>query len=395
MDARRFDRIAVVVGGATGRRTAIRLLAGGVVAALVPGRGGVARGQQACAPPCVGTDHGCCDEVCLPLNTTSHCGACDAACEPGDACGECKAYDPEETDLFRDCSAASPGQRFRCCAEDRYNSNGACCSLEEPPAVNCCTTADAARGRCQPVCLPLTAVAGRDDPVLIHNDHCGRCGNRCTGGKQCRDGACVCPDGTQVCGNGTCAAPGGCCTGDSCPPAPDPFVSSCGDGACTGSETCSSCPQDCGPCCTSDSDCPIDSGQVCPGPGRVCQCPTGERDCNGRCLPNDRCCSNADCPGATFCPNPGAVCQCPNGQRNCNGRCQSSDLCCTIDDCEGGGRCCPDGTCKQCCHIDHCFGQRCCDGTCQECCRPFDCHSEQTCCFGVCKDRNAVCRPPQ
>ncbi|HEX2880418.1 MAG TPA: hypothetical protein VHO25_12875, partial [Polyangiaceae bacterium] len=76
----------------------------------------------------------------------------------------------------------------------------------------------------------------------------------CGGSPSCGDGAC---NGTETCS--TCAADCGACStcgngacgsGESCSncPADCGACASCGDGACTGTETCSTCASDCGSC---------------------------------------------------------------------------------------------------------------------------------------------------
>ena len=77
--------------------------------------------------------------------------------------------------------------------------------------------------------------------------HCGSCGNACTGEQICNNGACKCPDYHTFC-SGKCVATN--LDPDHC-------------GSCTNS-------------CT--------SGQVCNGGRCVTDCPTGMTECNGRCV---------------------------------------------------------------------------------------------------------------
>jgi hypothetical protein len=73
-------------------------------------------------------------------------------------------------------------------------------------------------------------------------------------------------------------------------------VMSCGDGVCSGSDTCSNCPGDCGPCtggteCTTDTDCvpaecchpsscvPLNQAPVCDGVACSTECAWFSMDC--------------------------------------------------------------------------------------------------------------------
>lgn len=91
----------------------------------------------------------------------------------------------------------------------------------------------------------------------------------------------------EVCGNGRCGPSESCssCPGDcgTCP--------YCGDGACNKHESCANCPSDCGPCQTYCGD------QVCTGSETCFSCP---KDC-GRCSCGDGVCTADEtcesCPG--------------------------------------------------------------------------------------------------
>lgn len=109
-------------------------------------------------------------------------------------------------------------------------------------------------------------------------------------GQQCGDGAC---SDTETCA--TCPGDCGKCT-------------VCGDGACNGGETCGQCPQDCGPCCGNrvcDSfetcaTCPSDCG-ACPSCNndKICghsseTCKTCPGDC-GKCTGKQGFCGDGKC----------------------------------------------------------------------------------------------------
>jgi len=149
---------------------------------------------------------------------------------------------------------------------------------------------------CVAMALPMSCAT--DDSPSPSDDEIntlakGSCGNgSCTGNETCSScpqdcGACAsCGDGTcngtETCS--TCASDCGACA-------------SCGDGTCNGSETCSTCASDCGAC----SAC---GDGVC-GSGESCwDCDDCTCGCNGVCEPwNDL----GDC----FCPRdcgPTAAC---------------------------------------------------------------------------------------
>jgi hypothetical protein len=109
---------------------------------------------------------------------------------------------------------------------------------------------------------------------------------------------------TSVCGNGTCESSETCST---CP-ADCGVCATCGDGTCQSTETCSSCPADCGACATCGdgtcqstetcSSCPADCG-ACPTCGDgTCQstetCSSCPADC-GDCCGDGTCDSTETC----------------------------------------------------------------------------------------------------
>ena len=144
-------------------------------------------------------------------------------------------------------------------------------------------------------------------------------------------------------------------------------ASICGDGKCTGIETCSTCESDCGTCCGNDvcdddiedcSSCPLDCGPCCPN----ATCDAGETECScpedcGMCA---GCCDNKTCVSPATdnqCGQDGLTCSPCTGQDGCvEGTCTCLPACdglaCGDDGC--GGVC---GTCDTCKSV-------CTDGTC-------------------------------
>jgi hypothetical protein len=129
-------------------------------------------------------------------------------------------------------------------------------------------------------------------------------------------GACVCSSGCTGslcnCGNGVCGVSESC---SSCPA--DCGTCSCGDGVCGASENCHSCSVDCGTCICGDGDC--EDGETCDS------CPVDCGSCNtgGECGPDN---FTTDCGGGRFCPAdstclPNDACGCNSGftAEECNG----------------------------------------------------------------------------
>jgi len=150
----------------------------------------------------------------------------------------------------------------------------------------------------------------------------------CTGGGTCGDDTCgesescsTCPtDCGSCCGDGTCAGGETCST---CPSDCGGCGGSCGDFVCSGTETCSSCAVDCGSCC---------GNGLCSG-GETCStCPS---DCGS-------CCGNGVCSGGETCTT------CPSDCGSCcgNGLCSGGETCSTCpSDCGGCGSVCGDFVC--------------------------------------------------
>lgn len=158
--------------------------------------------------------------------------------------------------------------------------------------------------------------------------------------------ACI-GDSTPTCGDGTCAASESC---DSCP-SDCGACSACGDGACGAGESCSTCPADCGACRTcGDRLCGPDghggscgscaTGQQCTSAGA---CIAGPRCGDGACNGTETCATcTMDCgPCPTSCGDhvctTGETCaNCPMDCGTCSASCQT---CSTAMTCTGGNVC--------------------------------------------------------
>ncbi|MBM4352741.1 MAG: hypothetical protein FJ109_02940 [Deltaproteobacteria bacterium] len=229
------------------------------------------------------------------------------------------------------------------------------------------------------------------------------------------------------CGDGICD-PEAKETCKTCPADCNECADVCGDGQCTGEESCTDCPGDCGECCGNGKcegeetcgDCPGDCG-VCPPvcPNAKCEdgpeygdeaesCVTCPADC-GEC---DDVCGDDECAGAetcTDCPEDCGPClpECPNGKcedapefgeqaetcetcpddcgicpdEDCgNGECQDEKESCKNcpEDC---GQCpaCPDGTCN---------GEETCETCPDDCCAPPSCGDGKLDAGEECDDEN-------
>jgi hypothetical protein len=178
-----------------------------------------------------------------------------------------------------------------------------------------------------------------------------------------------------------------CSSLSSNPPPPTPV---CGDGSCTGTEDCLSCPTDCVAACPQNCPnnfcdpgescvtCSADCGPCCGngtcGAGENCvSCPA---DC-GPCCPNGSCGAGENC---TLCPADCGACPvgCPNGTCDAGEDCTCSDCacaapqvcfnkaCCTPD-CSGAATCEDDGCgnpCGWCSPPALCYNGSCCTPDC-------------------------------
>ncbi|MFH1529682.1 MAG: hypothetical protein ABIK09_02985 [Pseudomonadota bacterium] len=365
------------------------------------------------------------------------CGICcgDGKCEPGkgESCSTCK----------QDCGD--------CCGDGQCKAaQGETCLTCVPDCGQCC-----GNGQCD------------------NGEKCGTCPQDCglcCGNQQCEanfnESSCSCEadciDNPNTCSSCQCGTSGGSCscapdcglTGNCCAN----ICSSCGlcvvcgDGQCTGAESCKSCPADCGPCCgngvcqpqqnetscSCPADCPDDldtcSPCQCGGSGDACKC-------GPSCVLTGDCCANActacgSCPavcgggacaateGCGTCPADcgsccgNGICQAALGEDSCScptdcpddldscsacqcggngGSCWCDDLChvtnsCCADACDTCGACppeCGDGACEE--------GETCtsCPGDCGSCCGNGACeakYQENSCsCPADCPDNPNSC----
>ncbi|MCA9537832.1 MAG: chitobiase/beta-hexosaminidase C-terminal domain-containing protein, partial [Myxococcales bacterium] len=212
----------------------------------------------------------------------------------------------------------------------------------------------------------------------------------CSAEQVCDRGLCTArpcePDcGSAECGDDGCGgACGTCAANEACVAGQCATLSACGDGACVGTETCATCPADCGACCGDDA-CDPAANEDCATCPADCACPQGEvcsplaRACVPGCTPD---CTDAEC-----------------GDDGCNGSC---------------GRCAADEVCgadRQCAPVcvPDCRGRVCgddgCDGVCGVCpegavCGPggacfggavCDCDDAEICLDGLCRAPDEIC----
>jgi hypothetical protein len=123
----------------------------------------------------------------------------------------------------------------------------------------------------------------------------------------------------------------------------------------------------CKPACT--------GGAVCQK--RVCVCPSGQKPCQGQCVPSDACCGDGS-----------PSCGCAAGTKPCAAGCIPDDACCTSNDCIEGASCanqicsCPAETVE-------------CDGACtpaDRVCEEFCCPVDVECFTGGCACEEFLCR---
>jgi hypothetical protein len=124
--------------------------------------------------------------------------------------------------------------------------------------------------------------------------------------------------------------------------------------------------KDCGEdgCGGSCGDCP--EGRSCQQ--GVCVCPSGQRDCQGACIPVGRCCDDSECPtGAACC---GEVCVDVTHDTthcgSCDVTCPPEQICAGARCCQGRGSGCT-GVPNNCCGTDACFVISGNAGVCEEC----------------------------
>eukprot|EP00775_Hariotina_reticulata_P009485 gene9485-9649_t len=184
-------------------------------------------------------------------------------------------------------------------------------------------------------------------------------------GSQCED---LCDSGERLCDGEFCIQDDNCCLATADDDCPFPFF----------------CPDDDEPC-----QCSYDDGTPC--------CSDGEKDCGGKCIPEDTCCTSDDCNWDEYCPTAGEACagRCDEGYKLCGEWCyekpEGGDVCCLSnpggDDCgeatTGEQLTCPEdgGTCscgddKKACPSDDgisCINSDQCCPALDECSEPYVC----------------------
>ncbi len=265
----------------------------------------------------------CGDECARLASSAEHCGACGVACGSGAICdqGQCKP------------AAEGCSQQLLLCGSDCVDpeSDGAHCGQCEQ---RCPSDAQCDEGSC--VC-PGALTACGDDCADTSSDeqHCGACGASCADTQSCEAGSCVCPAGTELCSSTALVRVDDMVTSSSGSPECVDTASnaqhcgSCGN-VCSGGQICDggscACPAGqtlCGERCV-DLESTLEHcgrcGNACAGgqlcDGGSCACPAGQTLCDGRCIDTQT--DNAHCGSCTN--------SCGLGQGCETGSCQSGAL---------------------------------------------------------------------
>jgi len=202
----------------------------------------------------------CGDATC---NGAETCATCPDDCGPCCGNGDCEVQYGEDCNTCSTDCGACPGQ-------------GSCCVPNSSPGCKDTTVQDCVCGM-DPYCC-----SNQWDPICAGEaDLCGSCNGNCCAAHSnpgCDDEnaeECVCKIDPFCCNvqwDDICAAEVesqqcGTCGGEMC-----------GDGECSGTETCETCPMDCGDCC-GDGTCDAGIGEDC------ATCPTDCGSCSGQCSP--------------------------------------------------------------------------------------------------------------
>ena len=270
-------------------------------------------------------DNGC--EVTLPNN--DHCGVCGLKC-PADA----PCIDRFELDYGCGCKPGElfcpgPFGLFAPCVDPQYDDEncGACNNACPPEGDGSELPANTYSGCFEGACgaLKCKEAYGDCDHIpgngceapLATNENCGRCGNRCPDGTQCRLNnalmpECMCPEGVTFCKTGTMSQ------GETVLE-----IGYCAD--------LSSRVENCGACGHSCAGGAYNAYEVCVYGKCERSCSAGWGDCNGNLLDGCETDINADPKNCGAC---GKVCDGIAGQACVDGRCM-------VEPCEvlqdGGG----------------------------------------------------------
>ncbi len=192
-----------------------------------------------------------CDD--LNLCTDDHCtaGTCQhpanaAPCDDGHACtgpDACSGWHCVGGPKICECETVADCDDHEVCTLDACGADHACTHTAQAGACddgNACTGPD--------TCSGGHCVAG---PVTCECQVAGDCND----GEPCTDDSCVANHcqhaaNTLACDDGDPLTVGDHCGGGHCLPG-----IKCGDGACNGTETCQTCPGDCGACPTVETNC--------------------------------------------------------------------------------------------------------------------------------------------
>jgi lysophospholipase L1-like esterase len=121
-------------------------------------------------------------------------------------------------------------------------------------------------------------------------------------------------------------------------------LSVCSDGTCNGSETCQSCPQDCGQCC-GNTTCEAGYGENCSSCPSDCPTGAGEVCCSGVIYTGD-CCEDGDCTAPDTCVGHACTSACNDGDsRACYEGPAGTE---GVGVCRGGTRTCSGGAWGDC-----------------------------------------------
>ena len=315
MSERFFDDLARKLASPMPRQRALRLAAGAIVAAAVPGM----RPGQAKAQSTVNADDAKCFQqygAAAPVDCGGMSDGFHWCCRTGPDCcgnGACCNKDPNVKEVCRNNRCVPEA----CPSENKCGKD--CCTDQEfcasPRRSLCC-----ARGT--DVCAATKAKTGlccdpRKGEQCCFNETKAAC---CSRNQTCKGGTCTCKSGKPPCGKKCCEKGEVCSNGTCCPKG----QVNCGDGTCCVPKNC------CGKVCCNPNESLCINGTCCP-PERI----ASRADHTGRCcppgtipvdsgLPDDACCPPSD---PTCCGDPadsetsGQICP---GKKTCvRGQCKS------------------------------------------------------------------------
>jgi hypothetical protein len=295
MDGQRLDDLARVLADGASRRQALKLLAGGAIAALA----GSVRSEQATAErndkpkgrppkPCRKPgdfpepgqicDGGTC--VCPPGQTICPGEGCVDLLTSRDSCGSCENLCPGNQECFGGVCACPEGQDA--CAGGRSRSASTCVCECDPVACPIGMVQNSETCACE--CIPISCPTGRQQNPATCACECAPIA--CPDGQSPNPDTCQCE--ATMCGNGG-SAPWACAP---CQPGNDILCGQGGDGlqrACcngqcvvigTGTDYCAGCHG-----CPVGMECYGDHDRASVGGFACCNVDAGETTCGTYCLP--------------------------------------------------------------------------------------------------------------